>query len=149
MIFFAVLFFIPKSILIKLLLSSSVFVYVYVNQAKSLFLQSQTELFGSTISTSKKSETCFGRWQTTHQQHVFEPLHIQVSFEFKKKCKYFLSKCHMQQLRFHTCRKRISKSVIMLRFVLFEMLLFFDIDFHFVPMCAHFCFAGSANYYGQ
>ncbi|XP_031635992.1 protein winged eye isoform X3 [Contarinia nasturtii] len=49
------------------------------SQAKSLFLQSQTDLFGSTISTTKKSETCFGRWQTTHQQqHVFEPLHIQV-----------------------------------------------------------------------
>ncbi|XP_055326828.1 protein winged eye isoform X6 [Sitodiplosis mosellana] len=50
----------------------------FSQQAKSLFLQSQTDLFGSTISTTKKSETCFGRWQTTHQQHVFEPLHIQV-----------------------------------------------------------------------
>lgn len=51
-------------------------------QANSLFLQSHTDYFGGTISTTKKTETCYGRWQ--HQPHALEPLHIQVSIYLHK-----------------------------------------------------------------
>lgn len=51
----------------------------HYNQSGGLLLQSHTDLSAETVSTSKKGETCFGRWQSAHQQHTFEPLHIQVS----------------------------------------------------------------------
>lgn len=54
------------------------FFFFTFEQANSLYLQSQTGFFGGTISTTKKTETCFGRWQ--HPSHALEPLHIQVSF---------------------------------------------------------------------
>lgn len=51
----------------------------HINQSKGLLFQSHTDLQAETVSTSKRSETCYDRWQTAHQHHTFEPLHIQVS----------------------------------------------------------------------
>lgn len=40
-------------------------------------MQSHTDFLGGTSVSTKKTETCFGRWD-----HGLEPLHIQVSTNF-------------------------------------------------------------------
>lgn len=49
-------------------------IFLKLLQANSIFVQSQTDFLGGTVAT-KKTETCFGRWE-----HGIEPLQIQVCF---------------------------------------------------------------------